>query len=378
MVLPTRYISRVRLNNYRNFATAALDLDSRHIVLYGANGSGKTNLLEAISLFSLGRGLRGANLADLAKKDNYSNANDSWAVAITIESENGSIDMGTGSFAKDSGRRLRINGVNASSLQEMSSYIRILWLTPDMDNLFRGAAAHRRKFFDRLVTTLIPDHNITLNNYERAIRSRNKLLEENKDSAWLDAIEAQMAQYASAIYFSRLDYIYHLQDLIDNNINNPSFPSSVLSLSPLFADEHEPTSSTALELELIEFWKNSREIDKRAGRTLVGPHRVDFTIIHKQKSTKAALCSTGEQKALLIGLVLANARLVQKMTNIKPILLLDEIAAHLDRERRCALFDNLNELATQCFMSGTDKIFFHDLADRAQYYKIDAAQIIAD
>ncbi|MCF6343270.1 MAG: DNA replication/repair protein RecF [Devosiaceae bacterium] len=378
MCFPTRYISRVRLTNFRNFANAALDCDQRHIVLCGANGSGKTNFLEAISLFSAGRGLRRAPFSNMLKNDLHINDNNDWAIAISLDTQNGPIDMGTGSFGKQDGRIARINGVNAKSIIDMSEYIRLLWLSPDMDSIFRGSASERRRFFDRLVSTLIPDHNSTLNFYEKAVRSRNKLLENGADEAWLDAVEAQMAQYAGAIYFSRIDCLGHLQLLLDENIDQLAFPNSHLALSALFEDGHEPNSSSALEFELIKYWKNSRNIDRAAKRTLLGPHRVDFLVTHKQKSMPAALCSTGEQKALLIGLVLSHARLVKKMTGITPILLLDEIGAHLDIKRREALFLSLDELETQCFMSGTDKIFFSALGKKAMHLKIDDGQIIVE
>ncbi len=375
MALPTRYISRVRLNNFRNFTSAALDSDERHIVLCGANGSGKTNFLEAISLFSPGRGLRRASFDDLANKNSCEN---DWAVAISVESENAPIDMGTGYDAKIGGRKVRINGANAKSIEEMSEYLRLLWLTPDMDGLFRGSASQRRRFFDRLVSTLIPDHNRALNQYEKAMRSRNKLLEENKDGAWLDAIEAQMAQYAGAIYFARLDCLGHLQILLDENVEAKDFPNSILELSPLFDDKFEPNSSSDLEFELMERWKKSRAKDRAAGRTLLGPHKIDILVTHKQKMMPAKYCSTGEQKSLLIGLVLSHAKLVKKITNITPILLLDEIGAHLDNERRSALFSSLDALSAQCLMSGTDRIYFDSLGNRALFVTVDNGRIIID
>ena len=384
---PTRYISRVRLTNFRNYISGAIDCDNRHIVLCGKNGAGKTNLLEAISLFSTGRGLRRAPLQSLTYTNTHMKTQNiieqDWALAITLESENGAIDMGTGYYSKNQNenfsktRRVRINGANVKSVEQLSEYIRLLWLTPDMDSLFRSGASDRRRFFDRLVTTLIPDHNIALNKYEKAMRQRNKLLETNGDNIWLDAIEAQMAQYAGAIYFARIDCLGHLQILVNESIDLNAFPSSILSLSALFEDGHQPSSSSALENELIELWRKTRAQDKIAGRTLIGVHRVDLQVVHKQKSMPAALCSTGEQKALLVGLVLAHARLVSKMTGITPILLLDEIAAHLDPQRRIALFLSLDMLNTQCWMSGTDPMLFEALGKRANYFEINDGQIIS-
>ncbi len=386
-----RYISRIRLSNFRNYKNGAIDCDERHIVLCGKNGAGKTNLLEAISLFSPGRGLRRAPLQNLchtqtqiqntqsqvtsAQLQTYSE-ND-WAIAISLASENGTIDMGTGSSENGKGRKARINGVNVKSIEQLSEYIRLLWITPDMDTLFRGGTSDRRRFFDRLVTTLIPDHNIALNKYEKAMRQRNKLLESDGNDRWLSAIEAQMAQYAGAIYFSRLDCLGHLQLLVDKSIDLEAFPSSILSLSALFDDGHQPNSSSALENKLLQIWRTQRAKDRSAKRTLIGVHKVDLQVVHRQKSMPAALCSTGEQKALLIGLVLAHARLVAKMTGITPILLLDEIAAHLDPERRISLFDSLEALNTQCWMSGTDPMLFAALGKRANYFEISDGRIIS-
>ena len=371
-----QYISRLRLTNFRNYATAALDCDQRHIVLTGANGAGKTNLIEALSLFSPGRGLRRAPFHTLSRVGGAKTDEPDWAVAISLETENGPVDMGTGSLKESPGRRVRINGANVKSIEQMSAYIRLLWLTPDMDSLFRGPASERRRFLDRLVITLIPDHNIALNAYDKAMRQRNRLLDEGGDAAWLDAIEAQMAQYSGAIYFSRIDALGHLQNLVHKSINRDAFPASTLALTPLFEDGQEPQSSSMAETELIKLWHDLRHLDRAAGRTTIGPHRVDLKVSHEQKSMPAALCSTGEQKALLIGLVLANAGLVKKMTQISPILLLDEIAAHLDPKRREALFSSLDALGTQCWMTGTDAMLFDALGDRALRFEVNEGRIM--
>lgn len=358
----SRYISRLRLSQYRNYAAAALDLDHRHVVLTGPNGAGKTNLLEAVSLFSPGRGMRRAPFDTLAQ----AGSENGWAVAITLETDDGPVDIGTGTSEGEGSRRVRINGANAKGIEAMSAYIRLLWLTPDMDGLFRGPASDRRRFLDRLVMTLIPGHGVAVSAYEKAMRQRNKLLDSGGEGAWLSAIEAQMAEHAGAIYFARADSLGHLQRMANESINEAAFPASHLSLSPLFNDGHEPTSSSTLEASLIALWRDARALDRAAGRTMTGPHRVNLEVMHAQKHMPAHLCSTGEQKALLIGLVLAHARLVAAMTGITPILLLDEIAAHLDPERRAALFLALNGLNTQCWMTGTDPMLFNALGGDAQ------------
>lgn len=365
--MPDRFLSRLRLTAFRNYHAAALDLDSRHVVLVGANGAGKTNLLEAISLLAPGRGLRRASFEEVAAIG----GEEGWAVAATVETPAGPTDIGTGAGRGDGPRRVRINGANARTIEEMSAYLRVLWLTPAMDGLFTGPAAERRRFLDRLVTTLIPGHSAAVAAYDLTMRHRNRLLAEERDPSWIGAVEQQMAAEASAVHFARADSLAHLQRLIDESLDpdllsGASFPSARLALSPLFADGFATVSSSALELELRNRWAASRALDRAAGRTLTGPHRVDFEVTHAQKAMPAALGSTGEQKALLIGLILAHARLVARMTGIAPFLLLDEVAAHLDPDRRAALFAALDGLGTQCLLTGTDKVLFEALGGRAQ------------
>lgn len=368
-----RHISRLRLTSYRNYGTAALDLDQRHVVLTGANGSGKTNLIEAVSLLSPGRGLRRAAFDTLAQQGSEGR----WAVAATIETQDGPADIGTGSSPVETGRKVRINGANARAVEDLSAWLRVLWLTPAMDGLFTGAASDRRRFLDRLVMTLIPDHGSAVTGFDTAMRQRNRLLEDNADPDWLSAVEAQMAAHAAALYFSRLDSLQHLQQLANTGLES-AFPAADLALDPLFGAEENYASSTALEQVLRAHWQSSRREDGAAKRTLTGPHRTDLIVTHAQKSMPASLCSTGEQKALLIGLILAHARLVSQMTGITPILLLDEIAAHLDPDRRLALFAALDALGTQCWMTGTDTMLFDGLGDAAQRITVNAGRLTID
>jgi DNA replication and repair protein RecF len=359
-----RHLSRLRLSHFRNYPTAALDLDERHVVLVGPNGAGKTNLLEAVSLLSPGRGLRRAPFETLVENG----AAGPWAVAATVETPDGPVDIGTGLADNGSGRRVRINGANAPSIESMADYVRIAWLTPDMDALFRGPAADRRRFFDRLVMTLVPGHGTSVASFDTAMRQRNRLLETAGDPAWLDAVEAQMAEHAAALYFARLDALSHLQVLASQSVDESAFPASRLALTAMGDGTGDPVSSTALEMALTDHWRRSRARDAAAGRATLGPHRIDFEVTHAQKSMPAALCSTGEQKALLIGLVLAHARLVKRMTGLTPILLLDEIAAHLDPDRRKALFAALDALKTQCFMTGTDLSLFEAIGPARRFF----------
>ena len=373
MSSPDNYISRLRLSSFRSYASAAIDIrgaddpGASFVVLTGANGAGKTNLLEAISLFSAGRGLRLAPFDSLGKLG----AETGWAVATTIETTSGPVDMGTGLAGKNSGRQVKINGANARSVEDMSAYIRLLWLTPAMDGLFNGPATDRRRFLDRLVMTLIPDHSRSIAGFEKSMRQRNKLLEENADKDWIKAVEMQMAEFGAAIHFARADSLQHLQHLANMKLS-PAFPASILTLDPLFGDGRDDfTSSLALETALLDCWSQNRALDRAAKRTLIGPHRVDLQVVHRQKSMPARLCSTGEQKALLIGLVLAHCALVFQMSGITPILLLDEIGAHLDPDRRVALFAALKSLNTQVWMSGTDPILFEGLKDQALFIRVE-------
>lgn len=331
-------------------------------MLIGPNGAGKTNLLEAISLLSPGRGLRRATFETLASQG----SDEPWAVAASIETPDGPADLGTGAGTDDGPRRVRINGANAKSVEQLSDYLRLLWLTPAMDGLFSGPASDRRRFLDRLVTTLIPGHSSTVADFEKAMRQRNRLIEEDADPLWIDAVEAQMAESAAAMHFARIDTVARLEALIGQNIDEANFPAARLALTPLFDDGVDTASSAALEAEFRARWQALRPLDRAAGRTTLGPHRIDLSVTHAQKQMPAALGSTGEQKALLIGLVLAHALLVKRLSGITPFLLLDEVAAHLDPDRRTALFAALDGLETQCFMTGTDPLLFQSLGARAQ------------
>jgi len=360
-------IHRLKLTDFRNYATAALALDGRHVVLTGENGAGKTNLMEAVSFLSPGRGLRRAVLADVARVG----APGGFSVFAEVDGIEGEVEIGTGSEGEGESvvRRLRINGTPARSVDELTDHLRILWLTPAMDGLFTGSASERRRFLDRLVLSLDPAHGRRASDFERAMRSRNKLLSEGRfDPTWLTGIEQQMAGLGVAMMLARREMLGLLAGLTARQ-DDSSFPSARLDLNG-FLDEESDVPAIEIEDRYLAALANGRYRDAAAGRTLEGPHRADLLVRHADKDIEAERCSTGEQKALLVGLVLAHARLVATMTGHAPILLLDEIAAHFDEGRRAVLFDRIDALGGQAFMTGTDRAMFSALGERAQFVTV--------
>ncbi|MDM9619624.1 DNA replication/repair protein RecF [Rhizobium sp. S96] len=361
-------LSRLKLTDFRNYASVTLPLDCRHVVLTGDNGAGKTNLMEAVSLLSPGRGLRRATYADITRVG----AAAGFSIFAEVEGMEGEVEIGTGVETTDdtATRRLRINGTPAKTADELTDHLRLLWLTPSMDGLFTGGSSDRRRFLDRLVLSLDPAHGRRASDFERAMRSRNKLLDERRfDPSWLAGIEEQMASLGIAMALARQEMLGLLARLIDEARETSPFPSASLELSG-FMDGQFGRPAVDLEDEYAAMLAESRYRDAAAGRTLDGPHRVDLLVRHRDKQMDAARCSTGEQKALLVGLILAHARLVANLTGHAPILLLDEIAAHLDEGRRAALFDLIDALGGQAFMTGTDRSMFSALGDRAQCFTV--------
>ncbi|AZO05305.1 DNA replication/repair protein RecF [Mesorhizobium sp. M2A.F.Ca.ET.043.02.1.1] len=370
------YISKLTLTNFRNYAALSLELAPGAVVLSGDNGAGKTNLLEAISFLTPGRGLRRAPYADVAREG----GDGGFALHARIEGPEGQVEIGTGisggDAAGEGGRKVRINGAPARSAEDMLEWLRVVWLTPAMDGLFPGPAADRRRFLDRLVLAIDPGHGQRALDYEKAMRGRNRLLTEgSRDGAWFDAIETQMAETGVAIAAARAELVRLLAAMIDRLPGSGAFPQADISL----AGDLESALGSAPAVDVEERYRaalaNGRERDRAAGRTLDGPHRSDLVVRHRPKSMPAELCSTGEQKALLVGIVLSHARLTGEMSGLTPILLLDEIAAHLDAGRRAALFSILEELNCQAFMTGTDAALFSSLAGRAQFLTVDHGSV---
>ena len=361
----------LKLSGFRNYAALSLALDGRSLVLAGANGAGKTNLLEAVSFLSPGRGLRGAALDTVARH----HGDGAWAVAAAVDTGVGRVDLGTGIALGPEGpeprRALRINHAPARSTDALLEYLRVMWLTPAMDGLFIGPAAERRHFLDRAVLAIDRSHGTRVNAFEKAMRGRNKLLAEGPDhSSWLDAIETEMAELAVAVAAARREWASQIVALIDAGDKGSPFPWAEIELEGQiehWLDGH--TASAAEDLYRSDL-EGERPRDAHAGRTLAGPHLSDLRVRHGPKQAAAETCSTGEQKALLIGLTLAQARLAAQISGEAPIVLLDEVAAHLDVERRGALFDALQALGGQSFMTGTDIDVFAPLGDRAERFTV--------
>lgn len=370
---PRVRLSRLVLTDFRSYARTELHLDGRPVVLTGENGAGKTNLLEAVSLLSPGRGLRGAAYAELARDSGAGG----WAVAATLETESGPVRVGTGlepgmDHASRS-RAVRVGGEQAgpSALAEL---VALVWLTPAMDRLFVEGAGERRRFLDRLVMGFDPAHGARANAYERALRERNRLLADQVfDDAWLSGLEEQMAEHGVALAAARLEMLARLRGALAA-AGDGAFPRANVAIEGALEAALETEPAVDVEDRFIRLLKEMRARDAGAGRTLDGPHRSDLLVRHMGKDREARQCSTGEQKALLLGIVLANARLMAAMGR-PPLLLLDEVAAHLDSERRAALFDEIIGLDLQAFMTGTDPSLFASLGSRAQNLHVDRGAV---
>lgn len=380
---PSIWLSQLKLQSFRNYASLSVELEPKHIVLTGPNGSGKTNLMEAVSMFSPGRGLRRANLADIQHKG----AQDGFSVFATLNNEDGDFAIGTGTAGSEPNapvRRGRINGTAIKSADEFLDLSRIIWVTPSMDGLFTGGASDRRRFLDRMVLAIDPAHGRRAANYEKAMRNRNRLLGEpanRQNDQWLDAAESQLALLGTAMVLARFELVSLLTVLIHKiSLQQDSpFPTAHLTLDgDLVELAAEGLNGFDLEEGFRRQLRDLRYRDRAAGRTLIGPHRADLVVRHTEKDIEANLCSTGEQKALLIGLVLAHAMLTRQVSKLAPIMLLDEVAAHLDIERRAALFDRIDTIGAQAFMTGTDRNLFDALHGRAQYWRVQNGALSED
>jgi DNA replication and repair protein RecF len=368
---PSLAVTRLTLTNFRSYAAAELVTTGAPVVLAGPNGAGKTNILDAISLLSPGRGLRGAKLGDHVRKGPVSQNDALWAVAATVGRGETSYEIGTGLTVGPNGgerRHVRLNGVEAKGSADLADIVQILWLTPAMDRLFIESASGRRRFLDRLVLGFEPGHARAATRYETAMRERARLLKYGpRDPSWLDGLENEMAEAGVMLAGSRAATVERLNRALAERQAAGVFPAAHLALDGDVWDSAEA---------LREALGRSRIRDAEAGRTLVGPHLTDLAARHTAKRADAKDCSTGEQKALLISIMLAEAReLSRSAGQMAPLLLLDEIAAHLDATRRAALFEEITALHAQAWMTGTDLNLFSGA--NAQIFLVENGQFTA-
>jgi DNA replication and repair protein RecF len=410
-------VSRLVLSEFRSYKALRLETDAAPVVLTGPNGAGKTNLLEALSFLAPGRGLRRAKLSDVARRP--SGANDrganggampataesaipDWAVAASLGTPQGIVEIGTGrdpdtatvngggefgdgsNGERQTGERrpgerrvVRIDGTPARAQSALAKIVSIVWLTPEMDRLFLGPASARRRFLDRLVYGFVPDHASRVGAYERAMRDRARLLREGRaDAGWLAALEAAMAENGVAIAAARRDVVARLGQATDMGVG--PFPRPSISLAGTVEGWLQDRPAIEAEDRLRDALAASRPHDAHAGGAAHGPHRSDMVVHHVAKDMPAEICSTGEQKALLVALTLAVARLQAAERGAPPILLLDEITAHLDGARRGALFDEICALGAQAWMTGTDASLFAAMRGRAEFFNVAGGRVAAD
>jgi DNA replication and repair protein RecF len=364
-------IRRLTLNNFRSYHAAQIDIAANLVVLVGPNGAGKTNLIEAISFLAPGRGLRRATLTAGALME----GDGAWAVAADVEGALGLATLGTGIEAPANEdmtvtRKCRIDREPVSSASAFADHLRVIWLVPAMDQLFTGPASERRRFLDRLALAVDAEHASRVSALERSLRSRNRLLEEPRpDPHWLDAIEHETAELAVAVAALRAETVTLLSAALAARRSSP-FPSAEIALEGWMEKLLPQHSAREIEDRYRTVLHDNRARDAAAGRTLDGPHLTDLVVAYAPKNIPAADASTGEQKALLIGLVLAHAGLISEMIGFAPVLLLDEVVAHLDPGRRSALYAELETLGTQVFMTGADPAAFAEIGTCADIFDV--------
>ena len=367
-------LRQLSLRRFRSYATASAVIDRAVAVLVGPNGAGKTNLIEAVSLFAAGRGLRRARLEDLP----MAGGDGSFAVVAEIDGALGPATLGTGVEGQGDGvRKFRINGEPVRSAAAFADHLRVVWLVPAMDGLFAGPPAERRRFLDRLVLAVDPAHAGRVGALERALRSRNRLLEaRHPDAYWLDAVERETAELAVAVAGARAETVRRLSGVLADRRDPASvFPWAEIALEGSIEKAIGEAPATDIEDRYRAALKAGRGRDAAAGRTLEGPHLTDLAVTHGPKGIAAGETSTGEQKALLLNLVLAHAGLVTAMTGLAPVLLLDEVAAHLDPARRTALFEALVALRLQVIMTGADPEAFAAIAPQATVFAVKSGEL---
>ena len=388
-VTPVRralWLSRLVVEQFRSYAAAEMTTDRRPVVLTGPNGAGKTNLLEAISLLVPGRGLRQAKLGELDRRGPVGAEIDVagvWAIAATVMTPEGPRELGTGrdptlepatTLRRRDRRLVKIDHAFARRQQELGEILATVWLTPQMDGLFRDGATARRRFLDRLVCGFDPAHTGRISGYEKTLRERARLLKAGRsDDAWISALEDGMARHGVAIAAARRELIARLNQACALGVGR--FPRAGLMLAGEVESWLDRTPALEAESRFRTRLVESRRQDAEAGGAAVGPHRSDLKVRRLDKDAPAEICSTGEQKALLISIVLAYARLLELHRGVVPLILLDEIAAHLDLALREALFDEILALGAQAWLTGTDAATFAVLGDAAQFFQVREARI---
>ena len=379
-------VNRLTLSNFRCYEQQRIEVDGRPVLLTGPNGAGKTNLLEALSFLIPGRGLRRAKLRDVGRRSAEGVIlATQWGVSADLLVGGHKIEIGTGCKytdilnSKSNGSRdkrvTKINGIIARNQTELGKYTSAQWLTPQMDRLFIEGASGRRRFLDQIICGLDPGHAGPLAAYEHSLRNRNKLLQERaQDLGWLSSIEGSIARHGVAIAVRRLEAIERLQVVC--GYNNGSFPGSLIKMVGEVESWLLTEPALVAEDRLQSALRDSRNKDANSGFTSVGPHRSDFTVCHGETGMDAATCSTGEQKSLLVGIVLAIAKLQTEQRGFTPLLLLDEITAHLDEPRRASLFQLILEMGAQAWITGTERDLFNLFNEQAQHLFIEKGGLI--
>ena len=378
----TAAIRRLDLTDFRNYRSLRLEVDPVPVVLTGPNGAGKTNLLEALSFLAPGRGLRRAALGDIARsEEGIAAAN--WAVAAQVDGRNGQIALGSGVESPLEGvqrnrRIVHVDGAPTRGQAALAEHLSIVWLTPEMDRLFQDGSSGRRRFIDRMVFGFDPEHANRLAAYEQAVRGRQRLLREKVDDpAWLSVLEETIASSGVALAAARREAVAKLDAALSSSdaVAELPFPRAGLELAGEVDTWLAEGPALAAEDRLRVALEGARGRDGSAGRTEHGPHRSDLSVSHIDKNMPAALCSTGEQKALLIAIVLAHAHLLTLDRGVAPVLLLDEVAAHLDDGRRAALAARILDLGAQAWMTGTDDNLFASFSGAAQFLRVADATV---
>lgn len=374
-------LNRLTLSNFRCYDFQRLEMDYGPVVLFGNNGAGKTNILEAVSLLAPGRGMRRAKAAELARRDTGKDEDSgrAWGVAASLQTARGQVDIGTGrEEVGASGTRerrvVRIEGETARGQSVLADYVDVVWLLPQMDRLFLDGPIARRRFLDRLVFGFDNKHASRMNTYEHALRERSKLLKTGRnDDRWLSGLEDQMASMAVAVAAARKDIGARLNILATQGYG--PFPGAQLMPTGLVESWLDEDSALAVEDKFRRFMAEHRHLDAQVGGAKDGVHKSDLSVRHVPKDQVAEVCSTGEQKALLTGIILANAQALALDRGRIPLLLLDEVGAHLDEERRKALFEAISAMGAQAWLTGTDKAQFTPLSGHATFFNVEGGTV---